>query len=49
MIRFYGIPTSIEGVELIDIKINSRMEEDDIFLNGDFIAEYKRKGESLFY
>ena len=49
MIRFNRMPTPIEGVELIDMKLNSRMEEDDIFLEEDFIAEYMRRGESLFY
>ena len=49
LIKFNRMPTPIEGVELIDIKLSSRIAEDDIFLEEDFIAEHMRRGESLFY
>ena len=49
MVRFNRMPTPIEGVELIDIKLGARLQEDEIFLEEDFIAEYMRRGESLFY
>ena len=49
LIKLNRMPTPIEGVELIDIKLNSKLTEDDIFLEEDFIAQYLRRGESLFY
>ena len=49
LIKFNKAPTPIKDVELIDIKLGSKIKEDDIFLHEDFIAEYIRRGESLFY
>ena len=49
LIKFTRMPTPIEEVELVDIKLSSRFAEDDIFLEEDFIAEYLRRGECLFY
>ena len=49
LIKLNRMPTPIEGIELIDIKLNSKLTEDDIFLEEDFIAQYLRRGESLFY
>ena len=49
LIKFIRRPTPMKDVELIDIKLNSIMKEDDIFLEKDFIAEHLRRGESLFY
>ena len=49
MIKFNRMPTPIENVELIDIKLSARIKEDEIFLEEDFIADYMRRGESLFY
>ena len=49
LIKFNKMPTPIKDVELIDIKLGSKIKEDDIFLEKDFIAENLRRGESLFY
>ena len=48
-IRLNRMPTPIEGVELIDIKLGAKLAEDDIFLEEDFVAQYMRRGQSLFY
>ena len=48
-IRLNRMPTPIEGVELIDIKLGAKLAEDDIFLEEDFVAQYLRRGQSLFY
>ena len=49
LIKFNKAPTPIKDVELIDIKLASKIKEDEIFLEQDFIAEHIRRGESLFY
>ena len=49
LIKFNKFPTPIKDVELIDIKLGSKIKEDDIFLEKDFIAQHIRRGESLFY
>ena len=49
IIKFNNYPTPINGVELIDIKLGSKFNEDEAFLEEDFIAEHLRRGESLFY
>ena len=49
LIKFNKMPTPIKDVELIDIKLGSKIKEDEIFLEKDFIAENLRRGESLFY
>ena len=49
LIKFNKFPTPIKGLELIDIKLGSKIKEDDVFLEKDFIAEHLRRGESLFY
>ena len=49
LIKFNRMPTPIKDLELIDIKLGSKMFEDEIFLEKDFIAENLRRGESLFY
>ena len=49
LIKFNKFPTPIENLELIDIKLGSRVKEDDIFLEKDFIVQHLRRGESLFY
>ena len=41
--------TPIKDVEIIDIKLGARFNEDEFFLEEDFIAEYLRRGESLFF
>ena len=49
IIKFNRMPTPIQGVELIDIKLGARLAEDDIFLEEDFINKHLRRGETLFY
>ena len=49
LIKFNKMPTSFEGVELIDIKLGAKINEDDVFLEEDFIAQHLRRGESLFF
>ena len=49
LIKFNKFPTPLKDVELIDIKLGSKIKEDDIFLEKDFIAQHIRRGESLFY
>ena len=49
LIKFNKMPTPFEGVELIDMKLGAKFGEDETFLEQDFIAEYMRRGESLFY
>ena len=49
LIKFNKYPTPIKDVELIDIKLATKIKEDDVFLEKDFIAQHLRRGESLFY
>ena len=49
LIKFNKFPTPIKDVELIDIKLGSKIKEDDIFLEKDFVAKHLRRGESFFY
>ena len=49
MIKFNKMPTPLDNVDLIDIKLGARLAEDEIFLEQDFIAQYLRRGESLFF
>ena len=49
LVKFNKWPTPIKGLELIDIKVGSKINEDEIFLEKDFIAEHLRRGEALFY
>ena len=49
LVKFNKWPTPIKGLELIDIKVGSKIKEDEIFLEKDFIAEHLRRGEALFY
>ena len=49
LIKFNRMPTPIKDLELIDIKLGSKIYEDEIFLEKDFIAGHLRRGESLFY
>ena len=49
LVKFNKFPTPIKDLELIDIKLGSKIKEDDVFLEKDFIAEHLRRGESLFY
>ena len=48
-LKFTSNISPLEGIELIDIKLNSRIYEDDIFMEENFISEYLRRGESLLY
>ena len=49
MIKFNKMPTPLDNVDLIDIKLGARLTEDEVFLEQDFIAQYLRRGESLFF
>ena len=49
MIKFNKMPTPLDNVDLIDIKLGARLAEDEVFLEQDFIAQYLRRGESLFF
>ena len=49
IIKFNKMPTPIENLELIDIKLGAKLAEDEVFLEEDFIAQYLRRGESLFF
>ena len=49
MIKFNKMPTPLDKVDLIDIKLGARLTEDEVFLEQDFIAQYLRRGESLFF
>ena len=49
IIKFNKMPTPIQGLELIDIKLGAKLTEDEVFLEEDFIAQYLRRGESLFF
>ena len=49
LIKLNRMPTPIENIELIDIKLGSIFNEDDVFINEDFISKFLRRGLSLFY